>query len=77
MNGTGGEGPVGTEEIPKTEPKWTIPPPGEEMILGVMIAMPTQGKGEELWETEGMEEGEEKDLPNVELGLINAKMGEI
>ncbi|OXG14940.1 hypothetical protein C367_05602 [Cryptococcus neoformans Ze90-1] len=76
VNGRQGEGAVGIEEIPKVEPNWTIPPPGEEMLLGVMIAMPTQGRGEELWETEGMEEREERDLPNVELGVISAKMGE-
>ncbi|WVQ78866.1 hypothetical protein IAT38_000957 [Cryptococcus sp. DSM 104549] len=60
--------------IPRTTPSWNIPQPGEEFTVGVMIAMPCEpGRGEELWV--GVGDEEEKDLPEVSLGVLSARMG--
>ncbi|WVQ74696.1 hypothetical protein IAR50_004300 [Cryptococcus sp. DSM 104548] len=59
--------------MPKVMPSWTTPEKGEEVVVGVLIAMPCSEAGEELWETMG--EGEERDMPEVSLGLMSARMG--
>ncbi|KGB78348.2 hypothetical protein CNBG_3910 [Cryptococcus deuterogattii R265] len=46
VNGTEGDGPVGTEEIPKTEPKWTIPTGGGDDLRSYdRHAHPREGRG--------------------------------
>ncbi|WVR03758.1 hypothetical protein IAU60_000753 [Kwoniella sp. DSM 27419] len=62
------------QTIPKAKAMFEIPPVGTEVMLGVMIAMPVQGADEERWNL--LEEGEERDLPEVCLGVMNAKIGE-
>ncbi|TYJ55812.1 hypothetical protein B9479_003464 [Cryptococcus floricola] len=59
--------------MPKVVPSWSAPGTGEEVVVGVMIAMPCLESGEELWET--VEEGEERDMPEVSLGVMSARIG--
>ncbi|ODN86558.1 hypothetical protein L198_07252 [Cryptococcus wingfieldii CBS 7118] len=59
--------------MPKVVPSWSAPDTGEEVVVGVMIAMPCLESGEELWEA--VEEGEERDMPEVSFGIMSARIG--
>jgi len=54
--------------LPPVEPVWTIPNDGEEVTIGVLIAMPVEGRQAELWEKD--EEVEEGEVPHVCLGVM-------
>ncbi|WWD16455.1 hypothetical protein CI109_100881 [Kwoniella shandongensis] len=71
--GTPFNGQPTTQEIPKAGPVFEVPPTNTEVVVGVMIAMPVQGAGEERWNLLEYE-GEERDLPEVCLGVMSAKL---
>ncbi|WWC60349.1 uncharacterized protein I303_102920 [Kwoniella dejecticola CBS 10117] len=61
--------------IPTQKPVFAVPDAGEEVVLGVMIAMPSEGAMEERWNP--LEEGEEeRELPEVCLGVLGTTMKE-
>ncbi|WWC68583.1 uncharacterized protein I206_102513 [Kwoniella pini CBS 10737] len=61
--------------IPTQKANFKVPENGEEVILGVMIAMPCQGVMEERWNL--IQDGEEeRELPEVCLGVLGTTMKE-
>ncbi|KAK8861628.1 hypothetical protein IAR55_002451 [Kwoniella newhampshirensis] len=64
-----------SQTIPTAGPKYEIPETNTEVVVGVMIAMPVQGAGEERWNTLEYE-GEERDLPEVCLGVMGARLSD-
>lgn len=57
--------------LPPVVPAWTIPDDGEQVTIGVLIAMPVEGKAEERWDLKGDEdEPEESEVPEVCLGVM-------
>ncbi|WRT65733.1 uncharacterized protein IL334_002681 [Kwoniella shivajii] len=60
--------------IPTSQAVFAIPEPGEEVVVGVMIAMPCEGVMEERWNL--LEEGEERELPEVCLGVMSTRIKE-
>jgi len=64
----------GTENLSNARAAYTIPNPGEEVVVGVMIAMPVErGNGGSRWDLRKLEE-EERDVPEVCLGVVGCKM---
>jgi len=51
--------------LPPVEPVWTIPYDGEDVTIGVLIAMPVEGREADSWVRE--DEGE---VPHVCLGVM-------
>ncbi|WVQ93480.1 hypothetical protein IAU59_000554 [Kwoniella sp. CBS 9459] len=62
--------------IPTSRAVFSVPDAGEEIVVGVMIAMPVEegSSAAEKWSL--LEDGEERDLPEVCLGVMSAKIGE-
>ncbi|OCF31648.1 hypothetical protein I316_06653 [Kwoniella heveanensis BCC8398] len=62
--------------IPTSRPVFSVPDAGTEIVVGVMIAMPVEegSAAEEKWSL--LDDGEERDLPEVCLGVMSAKIGE-
>ena len=58
--------------IPQIKPQWTIPEVGEEVMLGVLIAMPGEGQND-MWDPEDVEEAE---VPDMALGVIECTVRE-
>jgi hypothetical protein len=54
--------------MPRAGPKYTIPPTGEAVTIGVLIALPFEEKADELWARDP--EGEEGEVPQVCLGVV-------
>jgi hypothetical protein len=58
------------------EPALQVPPEGTEVVMGVMIAMPSEKAEEDRWYRSGKEdEDEEAHLPLVCLGVMPAVIG--
>lgn len=53
------------------EPAYVVPERGEPVEVGVVIAMPFQADPAEYWRRE---EDEEREVPDVVLGMLQAKM---
>ncbi|WVF65843.1 hypothetical protein IAT40_000580 [Kwoniella sp. CBS 6097] len=67
---------ITSQTIPTSRPVFSVPDAGTEIVVGVMIAMPVEegSAAEEKWSL--LEDGEERDLPEVCLGVMSAKIGE-
>ena len=61
--------------LPPVKPAWTIPQDGEEVVIGVMIAMPVEGKQDEKWDADGEDE-DGVDVPEVCLGVTGCKVND-
>ena len=55
------------QTLPPVKPAWTIPEDGEDLTVGVMIAMPVEGRAAEKWDVDDPEEAE---VPEVCLGVM-------
>jgi len=55
--------------LPPIKPVWTIPEDGEEVTVGVLIAMPTEGSAAERWDVDA-EDAEEAEVPEVCMGVM-------
>ncbi|KAK6907403.1 hypothetical protein I203_101397 [Kwoniella mangroviensis CBS 8507] len=64
--------------IPTQKPVFSVPDVGEDVVVGVMIAMPCQGAMEDRWNiTKNQDdEGEEmgRELPDVCLGVLGTRL---
>lgn len=54
------------------EPLFEVPPEGTEVVMGVMIAMPSEKSEEERWFANTKEDEDEAHLPLVCLGVMPA-----
>ena len=59
--------------LPPIKPVWTVPEDGEEVTLGVLIAMPVEGKAADLWDLDDRDE-DESEVPEVCLGVMTGHM---
>ena len=55
--------------LPPVKPAWTIPEDGEEVVVGVLIAMPAEGREADMWDVE--EDAEDAEVPEVCLGVMD------
>lgn len=55
--------------LPPIKPVWTIPHDGEEVTVGVLIAMPVEGAAAERWDIDA-DDVEEAEVPEVCLGVM-------
>ena len=57
--------------IPRSGPNWQVPPVGEEVTVGVLIALPFEEEVDDLWI--GKEDGE-GEVPQVCLGVVAVRI---
>ncbi|WVW80199.1 hypothetical protein I302_102176 [Kwoniella bestiolae CBS 10118] len=62
--------------IPTQKAVFSIPEVGEDVMVGVMIAMPCEGGMEERWNLSKNDEEEERELPDVCLGVLGTRLRE-
>jgi hypothetical protein len=55
--------------LPPIEPVWTIPNDGEDVTVGVLIAMPVEGAAADRWDLD-TDDIEESEVPEVCLGVM-------
>lgn len=60
------------QTLPRVEPMWTIPDDDEEVVLGVVIAMPVEGKALDRWDLE--QDPEQAEVPEVYLGVMSCQV---
>jgi len=64
------------DEVKSSQISYQVPDKGSEVVVGVMIAFPSQEGGSERWSVKSgdMEEGQQ--VPDVCLGIMEATIGD-
>lgn len=65
------------DEINSTQISYEVPDQGSEVVVGVMIAFPSQeGTGSDKWSVNSHDVDEEQQVPDVCLGIMEARIGD-
>lgn len=63
-------------EIDENRTTFQVPEQGSEVVMGVMIAFPTEeGKGSDRWSVSSGGVNEEQQVPDVCLGIMQTTIG--
>ena len=64
------------DEIKQPQISYEVPDKGSEVVVGVMIAFPSQEGGSDRWSTNSGDMDEGQQVPDVCLGIMEATIGD-